>query len=328
MELNANPAMGTVRLGRLQYELTRTGPEGGAADAGVGDLDVLVGGRSVTIAGPEGSEAVRIMANQIDRVIEVRGNGSLTLTGLVVTEGRPAAGGVPHGGGILVASGARLSVERSSILANSTTSGNGGGIAVLQGTLRLAGNVTVTDNRAVSSGEGGGVYTGSGTTANIADTQFSGNTARNGGGAVFHGSGEITRSDFIGNTAQGDAGGGGFGGGLTAANFTLTDFRVNGNTARRYGGGIFLHGPGLLRDLEISGNTAQEMGGGVATDSTPTIERSLITRNTLGGLSSQGQGGQTTLRAVRIIENTGSGCQTRAQTDGGGNVIPDNSCFP
>lgn len=149
---------------------------------------------------------------------------------------------------------------------------------------------TISDNKAINGGSGGGVSFSAyqGTVFNMYGGTISGNTAVNAGGGISTNGGEFNlyAGSVSGNKA--DVGGGiytpscvvnlrggeilnntatsSFGGGIFAqnsANVNVYSGAVSGNTAARYGGGIYFDKGKITLDgkVNINGNTR---GGGSA----------------------------------------------------------------
>ena len=160
-----------------------------------------------------------------------------------------------YGGGVLVHSGT-FNMYGGTITGNQTGTGNGGGLALREGTQSTA-NIyggTISDN--ISHGYGGGIYV-SGSTLNI----------QPGNGKI-----NITGNKALDNEGHQTPG---RGGGMYLANVTLTLDQVNisNNTAEDCGGGLFVSGNVNLEDgAYITGNgeglvnatsSAHMNGGGV-----------------------------------------------------------------
>ena len=141
------------------------------------------------------------------------------------------------------------------------TQEDGGGIANVEGTVRLLGTTKVVDNESARSG--GGIYNNSGTVVLGGHALVASNRAREGGGISSVGTWPVVlkgTASVRANTATSD------GGGIRADNGPVTlsdDASISGNTTSQYGGGYA--GGGVLTmagDASISNNTA-EVGGGI-----------------------------------------------------------------
>ncbi len=123
-----------------------------------------------------------------------------------------------------------------SIIRNSRTSRNGGGIYHRTGTLEIH-RSQIIDNIAegnFSANGGGGVHIASGVNAIIADTTIARNNGHAGGG-IYNSIDDvlIVRSTISDNTTSRDGGGL-----LTINSMTLISSTISGNISERHGGGI------------------------------------------------------------------------------------------
>jgi predicted outer membrane repeat protein len=268
--------------------ITLTGPAGENANVG-GDLDINI---DLTIQGA-GAGVTIIDGGGIDRVFEIPGPRTVTMSGMTIRNGNP--GGDPGGGGI--------SSHGNLTLTNVTVSGNtasdGGGIDST-GTLTLT-NVTVSGNTATR--DGGGISNASGTLANVTIT---GNTATRDGGGIINGDTlTLTNSTITGNQATS------LGGGiLNRGTLTLVNSTISGNTAGEEGGGVRNEAVLTLANSTISGNAAI-LGAGLVNVGTTTLTNVTISGNTAGntfggngGGVLNGSGGSATLTNVTISGNS------------------------
>jgi hypothetical protein len=181
---------------------------------------------------------------------------SLALTGCTVRDCESGSYGYDgSGGGIFAEGGSRLTVAGSSILGNSTTGDGGGGIAAhgnvalvvrnselsgnsayyAAGAIQLNGGTLVMEGSRLSGNVAGGEYANGGaldlvdSTATIARSTISGNSANDGGG-LFASGGRVSLSDS-----------------------TIADNHVGSYTAS--GGGIAGSGLLVVRNSTITGNT-------------------------------------------------------------------------
>ena len=220
----------TINVPAGTYQLTIAGTDDTNA---AGDLDVT---NTMTIAGANARttflQAGSTTANGIDRVVDVRGTGNLSLTGATVRFGR-----LGDGAGLRVVAGGQLTVTDSTVTSN--TGGNGGGIHN-SGTLNLS-RVTVSSNSTTGSNSlGGGIFTTTGT-ATLTNVTVSGNSVTGGGNPQ--------------------------GGGINAAgSATLTNVTITNNTAssgnvagiRQTGGTV-----SLRNTIVAANNTGNNCGGAI-----------------------------------------------------------------
>ncbi|MBL8384781.1 MAG: SBBP repeat-containing protein, partial [Burkholderiales bacterium] len=211
------------------YRLTRAGS--GEDAAATGDLDIL---DALTIVGA-GSSATVVDGNALDRVLHLQSAASLS--DLTIRGGMLGAN--LWGGGVLVDSGASLSLARAIVSDNST--GSGAGI-YNYGTLTAV-DTTVSHN--AGAGWGGGIY--------------------NDGGVVT-----LERVTISGNTSSKD--GGGINNAGSGAALSLTNVTVSGNTATGVGGGIYTNRAITITNSTIALNSSAGgadgihiQGGGSAT---------------------------------------------------------------
>ncbi len=257
------------------------------------------------------------------RLLYVPAPGNLTIRDVTVRGGL-AATGLRYGAGIFVrGTDARLTVERSQLLANVAHS-EGGAIsngAFVSGGSPPGGTVRIVASTIQSnsgSGSGGGVSNRAGS-VEVTDTSFRLNSGGSGsGGGLANRGGTITVSggSFTQNSAQ-------FGGGIWSdSHATLTDVNVEGNTGSSGSGGIDNGGILRLVTSTVVANTTGGHGGGIGnlrqnalgSAAMLSVENSVIAGNTAGwaggGIVSWGP---ATLADTTLQDNT-------AGTTGGGIV--------
>ena len=170
---------------------------------------------------------------------------------------------VYNGAGVYVAGGT-FNLNSGKINGNKAQA-YGGGVYVAGGTFNLNGG-EINNNEA--SFAGGMNYEGGKVTINEGST-ISGNTATRGAGIMVSGD-NITMSggSITGNRTKGDKykeGGGVYivqytkqGTGVITGVFTMTGGKITGNTADKYGGGVYIQDNGIFNvsgDANVSGNT-------------------------------------------------------------------------
>ena len=170
---------------------------------------------------------------------------------------------VYNGAGVYVAGGT-FNLNSGKINGNEAQ-GYGGGVCVAGGTFNL--NVGEISNNVASFG--GGMNYEDGTVRINEGSTISGNTATRGAGIMVSGD-NITMSGGIitGNRAKGNQyknGGGVYivqytkqGTGVITGVFTMTGGKITGNTADKYGGGVYIQNNGIFNvsgDANVSGNT-------------------------------------------------------------------------
>jgi len=225
-ETNAAVGDDTIVLPAGTYPITLSGLDNTAA---LGDLDIT---QNLTIVG-SGAYVTTVRSEVADRVFDVRGSSLVTLVGISVAGGHP--GTSSDGGGILVSSNARLTLDAVNVQGNQAP-GEGGGI-YSSGTITLT-NSAVVSNTAGS--DGGGLYQLTGA-ATLVNSTVSTNQSNASGGGIYGLGGTLTlRNVTVAfNTADSDGGGSDTqgGGGLynLAAAFTLGNSVIAENADGSHG---------------------------------------------------------------------------------------------
>lgn len=270
MAANATPRSDRVVVPKGHYRLSVVSPDGLVGclgDAEFGDLGLCPEGGKVTLAGA-GAKRTIIDARGINRVLTVVGDGApggpvATIKGVTLTGGRATSG--DEGGGLAVDFGRELTLTRSIVRGNRTTTpavpgngGDGGGIINLGG-LRIT-KSTIRGNSTSDGGDGGGLASGG--TLVMRSSTISANRAR-------------------GTNNDGDAGGL-----LNTGTATIVNSTISGNHAAAVmssdGGGIYSDGDIQIRSSTIAYNDAQ-YGGGIEAverpENTQTIRNSIVAAN-------------------------------------------------
>lgn len=263
-EANALPGADTISLPSGIYTLTILGIDENASNAG--DLDLTDG---LTITGA-GANNTFIDGGAIDRIFDIIGPASATITNMTIQNGMSGEGG----GAIRVRVTGTL-LLKGTIVQNNVAS-SGGGIENEGGTATIVDSI-IRDNQATyhAYGAGGGIN-------NVFDLSLgrliepvltlnavmvSGNTAAsNGGGiATMLGTVHISNSLVSKNTT------GLNGGGISLQNAGMdghqarvyvTNTTVSANVATTfYGGGLYSHDTLMLNNVTISENVARAGGG-------------------------------------------------------------------
>ena len=195
---------------------------------------------------------------------------------------------VYNGAGVYVAGGT-FNLNSGKINGNKAQA-YGGGVYVAGGTFNLNGG-EISSNEA--SFAGGMNYEGGKVTINEGST-ISGNTATRGAGIMVSGD-NITMSGGIitDNRAKGNQyknGGGVYivqytkqGTGVITGVFTMTGGKITGNTADKYGGGVYIQDNGIFNvsgDANVSGNTVNGRANNVYLSDTNAV---LTITGTLSG---------------------------------------------
>lgn len=279
---------------------TLTIPPAGGDDNTTGDLNVTA---AMTLVGT-GTTIITAGASQtagIDRVFHITGNGTVSVSNVVIEFGQTNNSSDlanQGGGGILFDGSEALCLKNVGILNNTATNKTyGGGLAVIgTGPVYLDG-ATITDN--VAGDAGGGIEAVQSGALNILNSIIQQNTAsgRGTGGGLDVNSGSavapveiyLSGTQVVNNTADGLTGGGLS---VWGNNLVINQSTIGSNTlsAGGSGGGIFVGGAGNvdITDTNVSGNingapgsnTTNEGGGmGLFTTGTVQISGSTVSNN-------------------------------------------------
>ncbi len=281
MEANALAGKDSIQLGNNIHTLTISGVDEEAA--ATGDLDIT---SVIVITGNSSSQSI-VDGNQLDRVFDVHSSGNLSLTSVMVRNGRAVPGIVSVGGGGIQNAG-YLTIENSAIYSNSAETLDGGGI------YNSVGTVIITNSAIISNA-------------------ISGNVVRTGGG-ISNNAGSLQISDSEINNNDNNLG---YGGGVASGQVTTVTNSTFLNNLSDNGGGLHLSGSAYItnslitHNISLSGSEDAGNGGGIVFDGNGTFElshSSVIsnTANKAGGIYIVGQGNSTvTLTHSIISENLG-----------------------
>ncbi|GAB4211669.1 MAG: hypothetical protein OHK0022_46500 [Roseiflexaceae bacterium] len=305
--------------------ITFTGAAAGGVITAKTSLPLPMINRSVTLVGPvilDGGGLSGQPTNQY--ILRNAAGGILTLTGLTIRNGYTAGSGAA----ILDDAGGTINLSLVSVLNNIAE--NDGGAIYSNGTVNIAGGAfTGNSARGVypggannpGTGYGGAIYmTGSGK-LNVSLTAFSGNSARQRGGALYVlGQAKLTDASLNGNV-------------------------VTGSDENNGGGAIYLSGTGGgaalgLERVAISGNLATGGWGGAlfaGFQTTMVISDTSFNGNIAGNpLSSNGtsyggaiysQRGEVLIGRSTFIANLAAGYGGAIANDRGGVLTIANSHF-
>ncbi len=179
-------------------------------------------------------------------------------------------------GGVLVQSGGRFVLRSGSIAGSvikATANDEYGTVSVQEGGEFSMYGGSIADNTAIL---GGGVYAHGGTVS-VCGGSIEGNTATGDGGGIYVWGGSVTvcGGSISNNTAANTYAGMpgvelGRGGGvfiLNAATFSMSGGSIEGNTAAKYGGGIYSEGAFDITGGSLRSNVSQDNGGGIYVNS-------------------------------------------------------------
>jgi len=237
------------------------------------------------------------------RIFNVTTAGSVTFSGMTITNGNAPAG--ESGGGIQSLSSGTVAVSNCVLNNNSSGPGNtfntgGGAIANIgNGTLNVT-NSVLKFNQGISnvgSGYGGGIYNKGSGTVNISNCTLNNNTSSYRGGGIYNENGivTVTRSTFYNNGAAYD-GGGIFvlQGTVNATNCTFYSniayhiFSTRGGVQGSGGGVRNVKGTLNLSNSTVTANFAGVGAGGVdnlsATGAITNVKSTIIAGNSSGGV--------------------------------------------
>jgi CSLREA domain-containing protein len=185
-----------------------------------------------------------------------------------------------YGGAIYNTDSGSITISASDFTSNYTEQ-KGGAIYNAEGVVTIASGSAFSSNyvSSTSDGDGGAIANIDGV-LNISATTFNSNTAAHSGGAVYSSGGthDITSSTFSYNTATNLAGGAILN---MTSNATFTHSTFMGNSAKTTGGGIFLSGyQAEVENCTFSGNTA-DYGGGIGIPTTMVyVRNNTLSANT------------------------------------------------
>ncbi len=282
----------------------------------------LVISRALTIDGSSLSTPVTLSGNDAVRVFHVYTDTHATLDSLTIAHGKTTApdlyGYYATGGGVMIESGAAVTLTHSAVLSNTSSYydtewdeyyGCGGGVYNLGALVVIdstfAGNVA---GNPAESGDsyGGAIYDG-GTLA-VTGSTFTGNTAMTGGAIYDGGTLAVTGSTFTGNTAMM------MGGAIysqSGATLTVQNSTFSSNSAPCGGAGISSRGTATVSGSTIADNVApgsscEGDAAGIGNRGTMTVTHSIISGNVsegyYGGLSNYD--GTLTVLDSAIYSNT------------------------
>lgn len=234
-------------------------------DAGPGS-DPAAGGGILLLDSRATIRGCRIEGNRITGrgggIASIRSSTTIIECAIIGNRLEPADGTRSEGAGIYIEGTGDAWLVGNEIRANhagdAADKGRGGGVAVGLGAAVLLEDNEIADNRV--DGEGGGISVAT-AWADLQGNRIRGNSATRFGGGAYYFLSDVRGSStqFHGNHAE--SGGAVF---ATASNYELSNAIVRGNSAGRYGGGLYVIGPEVrLRHLSVTANVAGQATGGI-----------------------------------------------------------------
>lgn len=218
----------------------------------VSDIHLIGAGQDVTM----------LNAQQTNRVLTIENCYNASISGFILTGGRPQ--GVDYNGGAIFMQTSNISI--SDVLIRDNTADSGGGI-MLAGSSPTLTNVTIRNNTAEGEpfGQGGGIFMVYASHPTLENVTITNNTCNDSGGgiALYTNNNPILNNVVISNNTSS------YGGGMWIQDSspTLSRVAITGNYTLNFGGGIIISESSLsLINVTIADNIANENGGGILID--------------------------------------------------------------
>ncbi len=234
------------------------------------------------------------------QIFYVNPGAYLYLMNLTLIRGIGVAGGAVVNQGELVVNNTTFSAHQST--------GNGGAISNLSGSMAGIYNSVFSNNSAISSG---GAISNSGLMV-VELSRFNGNSASVEGGAIDNNNIlTVDRSTFVSNIASSN------GGAIKSSNasgkLTLAESTLNSNIALGWGGGIYApNGELTVYNSTLANNSAAVQGGGILSAATTIVANTTLSGNSAGAVNGGGGvrvlGGSTTLKNTIIANSINGDC--------------------
>lgn len=271
-------------------------PGSGEDDNVSGDLDIRT---SLVISGA-GADTTYIQAGvtaplAIDRVIDISGTVTVTMTDVTIRNGNTASTD-ENGGGVAIQGGATVELHGSAVTTSSSQGdepgeGGGGIYNDMSSTLVLSDTMVMSNTATTGLGNGGGILNAG--TLTVMGGAISNNSAARAGGGVENNGGTVSFMDIMLNENVANINGGGLH--ISAAGaVTMTGGMANDNVAQMEGGALWNSAPGTLtvrnatlNDNSANGNDADQGGGAIHNDGGVLI----VTDTTMQGNSASGTSG-------------------------------------
>lgn len=274
-----------------------------------------------------------------------------------------AGGSGGSGGGVAASASVSMSLDASTVHADTSGAGGAGGAGGSQNDRQIGNGGTA--GAGGSGGDGGGIAAASSQSVSISASAISSNTTGSGGAGGAGGFTDATQATAVTGGSGGAGGSGGEGGGLSASSSGTVTVSDSTLTANGPGAGAD-GGSGGNASTASSGSTGGSGGNGGDTgnggalsataSATVSITRSTIVANLVNtNAGSGGQGGTSTINGTggtggaagttggllltgspaatltgSLLDNTAGGaanCSATVASDDGGNVATDGTCF-
>lgn len=279
--------------------------------------------KNVTITNPYATN-LRISGNNVYQVFSVQTGATVTMSNLSIISGTNYC----CGGGIIVDSGAILTINNSTLSGNSSASYGGGiynlGILTLNNSI-LKGNL--------ADEAGGGIENSMYSTLIVNNSIVSDNSAYSGAGIANGGILTLTNSILSNNAASHD------GGGIETAGTLIINNSTLSNNSAYIGGGIYNYHSGAsgqdgiltINNSTLSNNSATDSGGGIYNG-----DMLKVNNSTFSGNSANNGGSIHNIFGWLYLENTilanssnGGDCYNNGTiATNVNNLIEDGTCNP
>jgi hypothetical protein len=227
-----------------------------------------------------------------------------------------------NGGGVCVYNG---TFSMSGGMVSNTSSSNGGGVYVYSGTFSMSGGA-VSGNSS-SSGTGGGVYIASNGTFTISGGAVSGNSSSSGTGGVYiasTGTFSMSGGAVSGNSSTSSTGGVYI---ASTGTFSMSGGAVSGNSSTSsYGGVLVSGGTFTMSGGAVNGNDSSSGGGVYVMGATGTLTFTMSGGAISGNTSSSGGGG-VFVYGTTFSMSGGAVSGNTSSSNGGGVYIGSNGTF-
>lgn len=237
--------------------------------------------KTVTITNPNAAN-LQVSGNNERRVFNIQAGAVVTISSLSIISGTAISDGSCSdlcGGGILVKSAAKLTVNSSTFKGNSAEIGGG----IFNDSTLKVNNSIFDDNSATYSG--GGIYNSYSSVLIINDSIFSRNSSGSYGAGIYNAGGNLNINHTTLNSNSANIDGGAIG--ITGGTVTINNSTISSNSASGYGGGIFhYYGELTVNNSTFSGNSAffpnGYGGGNIHSSSITHLYNNILANSTSG----------------------------------------------